>query len=256
MRRTCLLVVATLAGLLQLPAFSQDKRPIRIATEGAFPPFNFLENGEPKGFEVELGQAICAAVDADCAFVVHEWEGIIKGLEDGEYDAIMASLAITKRRKARIAFSRRYYRIPASFIGRKDAEAGAIDPAALAGRTVGTTVDSEHARFLAARYPGAEVRTYTKFEEANLDLLTGRIDFVLGDRLALSRFLKSREGKACCHLVADAPPDPEFYGEGVAVGLRKADKELKETFDRGIGLVIASGAYDRIREKYFGFDVK
>jgi polar amino acid transport system substrate-binding protein len=236
------------------PAITQPT--IRIATEGAFPPFNYLDaNNEPQGFEIDLGKALCQEMAATCTFVVHEWDGIIRGLLARDYDAIMASLAITARRKARIAFSKRYYLIPPAFIGAKDSDIRDVGPAALAGKRIGATENSHHAAFLEARYPDAELLVYSKLDEANLDLLTGRLDLVLGDKLALSRFLQAREG-ACCRFVADAPADPDFYGEGVAIGLRKEDKDLKDRFNRAIDRLIADGTYDRIRSNYFAFDTK
>jgi polar amino acid transport system substrate-binding protein len=234
---------------------AQEPRVIRIATEGAFPPFNYLENNEPQGFEIDLAKAFCEAMAVTCTFVVHEWDGIIRGLLAKDYDAIMASLAITERRKARITFSKRYYFIPPAFIGHKDTDIADVSAAALAGKTIGTTEGSHHAAFLDARYEGADVRRYGKLDEANLDLLTRRIDLVLGDKLALSRFLKSREG-ACCRIIGEPTVDPKHYGEGVAVGLRKEDKQLKEMFNRAIEKVMADGSYDRIRAKYFDFDTK
>jgi polar amino acid transport system substrate-binding protein len=230
-------------------------RSIRIATEGAFPPFNYMEGNEPQGFEIDLGKALCAAMAAACTFVAHEWEGIIKGLLAKDYDAIMASLAVTDRRKARIAFSKRYYFIPPAFIARKDAEIADVSPAALAGKTVGTIEGSQHAAFLKARYPEADLRTYAKLEEAQLDLLTERIDLVLGDKLALSRFLGAREG-GCCRFAGEPAVDAAFYGEGVAVGLRKEDKDLKEMFNQALERIKADGTYDRIRAKYFAVDTK
>ena len=236
-------------------AGAQEQRTIRIATEGAFPPFNYLENNEPQGFEIDLAKAFCEAMAVTCTFLIHEWDGIIRGLLNKDYDAIMASLTITERRKARIAFSKRYYFIPPAFIGQKDMDIIEVSPTALAGKTIGITEGSHHAAFLEARYEDADVRRYGKLEDANLDLLTRRIDLVLGDKLALSRFLKSREG-ACCRIIGQPIVDPKHYGEGVAVGLRKEDKDLKEMFNRAIDKVMADGTYDRIRAKYFNFDTK
>jgi polar amino acid transport system substrate-binding protein len=256
------LLLATWFGLSASAAQEQppavknpEPRTVRIATEGAFPPFNYMEGSEPQGFEIDLAKALCEAMSVTCTFVVHQWDGIIKGLVAKEYDAIMASLAITDRRKARIAFTKRYYIIPPAFIARKDADITDVSPAALAGKSVGTIAGSQHAAFLEARYPDADIRTYAKLEEAQLDLLTERIDLVLGDKLALSRFLKSREG-GCCRVAGEPTAEPAFYGEGVAVGLRKEDKELKEMFNRAIERIKADGTYDRIRAKYFAFDTK
>ncbi|HVL74286.1 MAG TPA: transporter substrate-binding domain-containing protein, partial [Beijerinckiaceae bacterium] len=164
---------------------------------------------------------------------------------------VMASIEITDRRKRRVAFSKPYYRIPATFLGRLDADVGSVAPGGLSGRRVGTT-EGEHADFLHARYPEAEVRTYGKLDDAALDLLAGRLDLVLGDKPTMARFLATREG-ACCRIVGDAPFDPAFYSPGVGVALRKEDQELKERLDRAIDQVRADGTYDAIRRKHFSF---
>ena len=246
------LAVAALLGLGPAPA--RADLTIRIATEGAYPPFNYVENNEPAGFEIDLARALCEAMKAACTFVLQDWDGMIAGLKERRYDAIMSSMEITEERRRRIAFSKRYYQIPSALIGPKGtppvAWGSRVD---LDGRSVGTTADSEFVAFLEAAYKGATVRSYAKIDEADLDLLTGRIDYVLGDKLALSGFLASREGLVCCRLVADMPVD---RGEGIGVGLRRGDKALLDAFDAGIDAVIASGAYDRIRAKYFTFDLK
>jgi polar amino acid transport system substrate-binding protein len=245
-----------LAACVAAPAAGEEARAIRIATEGGFPPFNYMEGDEPAGFEVELGKALCAAAKTKCVFVVQEWDGMIKGLLRKEYDAVMASMAITDKRKARIAFSKPYYRIPAAFVARQNSHLSALTPSALAGKRIGAVADSEHARFLEERYPEAELRTYAKLEEANLDLIAERLDLVLADRLALTRFLENPEGRNCCRLIGNAPFDPVFYHSGVAVGMRKDDASLKALFDRAIDAIVADGTYDRIRARYFSFDIR
>jgi polar amino acid transport system substrate-binding protein len=237
-------------------ALAQDRPPIRVAVEGAYPPFNYFDqNNDLQGFEVDLLKALCAVMQVQCTLVPHDWDGIIRGLIERQYDAIMSSLEITDRRAKRIAFSRRYYRIPAAFIGQKQSDVQAISPEVLAGRTVGTVHDSEHGEYLKSFAPDVAVQTYGKIDEANLDLLTGRVDLVLGDKLSLSKFLKSREGH-CCRFVADAPLNPVFHGHGYGIGMRKEDQDLKAAFDRAIEQVMADGTYDRIRAKYFDFDIK
>lgn len=227
---------------------------VRIATEGAYPPFNYVENNEAAGFEVDLGKALCVAMKVTCSIVLQDWDGMISGLKEHRYDAIMSSMEITPERKHRIAFSRRYYQVPSSLIG-LSAEAekpGAAAPD-LTGKSVGTTVDSAFASYLEDAKPRPELKPYDKLEEAELDLLTGRIDYVLGDALAIRAFLDSREGKTCCRWVANLPVD---RGEGIGVGLRKTDVALRDAFDAAIGTVEKDGTYDRIREKYIPFDVK
>jgi polar amino acid transport system substrate-binding protein len=237
-------------------AGAADALSIRIAVEGAYPPFNYLDqSNELQGFEVDLLKALCDAMKARCTLVTHDWDGIIRGLINREYDAIMSSLEITERRAKRIAFSRPYYRIPTAFMGRKDDELRPLTPEALEGLTVGVADQDEHIAYLRSLYKGTEVRVYGKLEEANLDLLMGRVDLVLSDKLSLAKFLGTREG-ACCRFAGDAPFSLAHHGHGYGIGLRKEDQDLKAAFDDAIARVMADGTYDRIRARYFAFDVK
>jgi polar amino acid transport system substrate-binding protein len=255
-RRTAIAVLAALMGLLGAAAMTTARAEgeLRIATEGAYPPFNYVEGQEPAGFEVELGRALCAAMGLPCIFVLQEWDGMHAALKEKRFDAIMSSMEVTPERRTRYLFSRDYYRIPAELIARKADDAPKdFSVEALAGRRVGVVADSEFSAYLEGLPRKPDVRSYAKLEEAQLDLLTERIDYVLGDKLEMTKFMASREGKTCCRHVADLPVD---RGEGVAVALRKGDRALAEMFDAAIAKVKADGTYDRIRAKYIPFDIK
>ncbi|SCX95311.1 transporter substrate-binding domain-containing protein [Microvirga guangxiensis] len=260
--RNLLLLASLLAALATPVAFAQDTVPIqkpaiRVAIEGAYPPFNQIDpaTNELQGFEVDLLKRLCEVMESSCEIVQHEWDGIIKGLINREYDAIMSSLEITEKRQKRISFSDPYYRIPAVFIGSREMKSGEVTPQALAGKKIGTIERSDHETYLRTFYTNSEIAPYAKADEANLDLLVGRLDAVFGDELLLSRFLQSREGE-CCHVLGDAPADPAYRREVYGIGLRKDDEALRERFNRAIAQVKADGTYDRIRAKYFSFDIK
>lgn len=251
------LIAALAVGLSSaLPAAAQDKPVIRVAVEGAYPPFNYLDqNNELQGFEVDLLKALCDAMKAECVLTVHQWDGIVRGLLNKEYDAIMSSLEITERRQKRVAFSNPYYRIPAIFIGSKETPVGQVTPEALAEKRIGTADRSDHETYLKEYYKDSEIELYGKTEEANLDLLVGRLDAVFGDKRFLTKFLESREG-SCCHILGDAPANPAYRHQSYGIGLRKEDVALKDRFNAAIARVMADGTYDRIRAKYFSFDIK
>lgn len=255
------ILTSLLVGLSPSLSVAQESTPaqkpaIRIAIEGAYPPFNYIDqNNELQGFEVDLLKALCEVMKAECILVQHEWDGIIKGLLNREYDAIMSSLEITEKRQRRIAFSDPYYRIPAVFIGSKEVKPGEVSPAAMAGKTIGTTERSDHEAYLKEFYKDSEIVLYAKPDEANLDLLVGRLDAVFGDELLLSKFLESREG-SCCHILGDAPANPAYQREVYGIGMRKDDEKIRAEFNRAIAQVKADGTYDRIRARYFSFDIK
>ncbi len=259
--RKLAILASLLIGLGASYAVAQEntspaKPVIRIAIEGAYPPFNFIDQAnELQGFEVDLLKSLCEVMKAECVLVQHEWDGIIRGLVRREYDAVMSSLEITEARQKKITFSDPYYRIPAVFIGSKEVPPGEITPQAMAGKKIGTTERSDHEAYLKSFYKDSEIVLYAKAEEANLDLLVGRLDAVFGDELLLSKFLASREG-GCCHVLGDAPSEPAYKREAYGIGLRKDDESLRSRFNSAIAQIKADGTYDRIRAKYFSFDTK
>jgi polar amino acid transport system substrate-binding protein len=250
----CLLLAFGAATAMQ--ASAGEAAPIRIAIEGAFPPFNFIDqNNELQGFEVDLAKTLCEQMKAECTLVQHEWDGIIRGLLNREYDAIMSSLEILEQRQKRIAFSKPYYRIPAIFIAPKGSEIKDLTPAGLAGSKIGTTIRSDHADYLDRYYKQSEIALYGSPVEATLDLLVGRINAVFGDKRALVSFLESREGD-CCRILGAAPDVPAYTRQFYGIGLRKEDVALRNRFDQALAALQADGTYDRIRAKYFTFDIR
>src|ERR1041384_3293823 len=106
MKKLILAAVATLA----LGTAVQAQETVRIATEGAYAPWNFLNDaGEPAGYEIDLGNAICAKAGFTCEFVINDWDSIIPNLLAGNYDVIMAGMSITDERLETIDFTDAYF---------------------------------------------------------------------------------------------------------------------------------------------------
>ncbi len=249
-------LLVVLAGAVSPAAAEQPT--LRIATEGSYPPFNFIDAGNQlQGFEIDIGRALCERMEVSCTFVTEDWERLLAGLKHRRHDAVMASLAITDERRTRIAFSKPYYRTPAVFMGRKGETFSSLEPEALAKLRLGAMAGTPYAEWLENRVgKQGDVRLYANQDEASLDLALGRIDLVLGDKIALQEWLKRGKEADCCAFAGDAPRDPEVFGEGYGVGLRKDDDALRRRFDAAIDAIVADGTYDRIRAAYFPFDVR
>ncbi|MBV8849487.1 MAG: transporter substrate-binding domain-containing protein [Methylobacteriaceae bacterium] len=256
--RALAIVVAcgALAALPQAEARAQTlPHQIRIASEGARPPYNYIDNGELSGFEIELGRELCARIVVTCTFVAQDWDSMIPGLLDHQYDAIMAAMEISDERREKIAFTKPYVRMPASFVVNNKSALHDISPDGLAGKTIGVENGSPEQAFAEDIYKKSEVKRYASLEEAILDLAEERLDTALGDKDAVIDFLKNRREGKCCKLLADAPRDPVYFGEGIGVGLRKEDVALRAAFDKAIDEVMADGTFAKIRAKYFDFAV-
>lgn len=246
-------------AILALCAHSAAAEPmrLRIASEGARPPFNFLDaNNELAGFEIDLSREICRRLSADCAFVAQDWESLIPGLEAKQYDLVVAAMEITEERQRRIAFSEPYASATSTLIAQKQSELRSAHPASLEGLRIGVEADGAQQSYLEDKYPKVEIARYATLEAAMLDLAEGRVDAVAADRLAAVDFLKTRKEGRCCRIVADLPQDAAYFGAGFGVGLRKEDTALKSALDAALAAMSADGSYDAIRGRYFDFDIR
>ena len=246
-------VAAAAVGLMASSAMAGEK--VRVGTEGAYPPFNWIDSGgKLQGFDVDIANALCDAAGFECEFVVQDWDGMIPGLVAKKYDAIIASMSITPKRAEVVDFTGKYYNTPAKFIAAKDAGFD-MSPTGLAGKVVGVQRATTHEDFLRKHFPDVEIRAYATQDEANADLMSGRLDLVMADSVALKEgFLETDEG-ACCAYIGDNYHDPEIHGIGAGIAIRKGEGHLVEAFNKAIDEIRADGTYQKINAKYFDFDV-
>ncbi len=241
-------------GCFAADASRSGWRTVKIASEGARPPYNYLENNQLAGFEIDLARNLCARMKVSCSFIAQDWDGLIPGLLEHRYDAIMAAMEITGEAREKIAFTKPYIRMHSAFMTLKGA---ALDtsPAGLAGKKIGVEAHGAHEAYLEDVYEQSEIRPYAALDEAILDLAEGRVDAVIGDKDAIAEFMNSRKEAQCCVLAGDVPRDPAYFGDGIGIGLRKEDTGLQAMFEKALDSCVADGTLDRIKAKYFDFKI-
>jgi arginine/ornithine transport system substrate-binding protein len=231
-------------------------KDVKIATEGAYPPFNFVDQGgKLQGFDVDIANALCEKMQAKCEVVAQAWDGIIPGLLEKKYDAIVASMSITEERKQKVDFTGKYYKTPAKFVTKKGAGID-VSKEGLKGKTIGVQVSTIHENFVRDNFGDvATIKTYDTQENANLDLAAGRLDAILADSVALSEgFLKTDAGKDF-EFVGPDFTDKKWFGEGAGIAVRKEDPQLRDALDAAIDAIRQDGTYKKLNDKYFTFDV-
>jgi arginine/ornithine transport system substrate-binding protein len=246
------LAVALAGGTVQAQKWTE----IRVATEGAYEPFNWVDkDGKLKGFDVDIANALCDQLKVKCTIVAQDWDGIIPGLLAKKYDAIVASMSITEERKQKVDFTNKYYQTPARFVAKKGSGLK-ITKEGLKGKSVGVQRATIHANYLQDNYKDiATVKQYDTQENVNIDLANGRLDAVLADStVLLFGFLKKPEGKNF-EFVGPELTDRKWFGEGAGIAIRKEDKDLKEMLNRAIADIRKNGTYKKLNDKYFPFDV-
>ncbi|SDE85604.1 ABC transporter substrate-binding protein [Rhodospira trueperi] len=247
-RTTALALAVAATVAFAGPAVAEE--PLRIGTEGAYPPFNMVdENGDLHGFDIDIANALCAEMERECTFVIQDWDGIIPGLLAGKYDAIVASMSVTEERKQAVDFTNKYWTNKLQFIAPTDVDLD-ISPEGMAGKTVGAQRATISAQWVEENLPGVEIKLYDTQENAYLDLASGRIDAIIADMLVNYEWLQS-----------DAGADFEFKGEPVfendliAIALRKGNADLVEEINAAIDAIVEDGTYAEINAKYFPFSI-
>ncbi|ENT32826.1 lysine-arginine-ornithine-binding periplasmic protein [Brucella suis CNGB 247] len=252
------LVLAGLASVvltvsIQAPVQAKEWKEIRIASEGAYPPFNYMSpDGKLVGFDLDIANALCEAMEAKCTIVANDWDGMIPSLQANKFDAVIASMAITDERKKQVAFTDRYYTTPLAVVVPKDSDIVSLEPSAFAGKMVGAQAGTTQGNYADDVYgkAGADVKLYPTADEANADLVSGRLDALAADKFIAADWLK-KQGADCCKFLGDIPGSETQ----IAVALRQGDDDLREQFNAAIKKIRENGTYETIRKKYFDFDI-
>jgi polar amino acid transport system substrate-binding protein len=245
--------ILTLAALLSFgTAALADPIKVGVAAE-PYPPFSSPDaSGKWVGWEIEMIDAICGAASLECVVTPVAWDGIIPALTSGQIDVIMSSMSITEERMQTIDFSDKYYKTPSMIVVAKGSGI-TPDAAGLAGKILGVQVSTTHQAYAQAHFADSagEIKLYQTQDEANQDLIAGRVDAIQADSTALDDFLVTEAGVACCESAGAVADDSAILGMGVGVGLRKGEDELKAKFNAAIAQVIADGTYEKISAPYF-----
>ncbi|MFM0651995.1 transporter substrate-binding domain-containing protein [Paraburkholderia sediminicola] len=277
------LLVATLlagAGLafLSCAVQAQDKKwtEVRIVTEGGFVPWNYTKpDGTLAGFEVDLAMNLCSRMHVKCTIAAQSFDSMIPALNAGKFDAIVDDLAITPKREEVISFSVPYAALCETFGTMKDSDIAKqlssddqiipVSDAAVSGKalesmkrvlkdkTIGTLSSGTSVDFINAYFSGtSQIRQYKTPEARDLDLLSGRLDAIVGSKDALLGTAAKAGGNIA---IAGTCFQGGVLGKGSGVGLRKADTELKAMFDKAIREAQADGTIKKLSEATFHMDV-
>ena len=245
-KKILLTTAATLAFASSVVA--ADK--LKIGTEGAYPPFNLIDaSGQVGGFDVEVAQALCAKLQAECEVVTSDWDGIIPALNARKFDFLMASMSITEERQQAVDFTAPYYTNKLQFIAPKSVDFK-TDEKSLDGKVIGAQRATIAGTWLEDNLDDVvEIKLYDTQENAYLDLTSGRLDGVLADTFVNWEWLKSDAGKGF-----EFKGEPVFDNDKIGIAVRKGDP-LREKLNAALKEIVEDGTYKKINDKYFPFSI-
>ncbi|MBI1492461.1 transporter substrate-binding domain-containing protein [Halocynthiibacter styelae] len=212
---------------------------VRLGTEGAYPPYNFIDdNGEIAGFERELGDELCKRAELTCEWVTNDWDSIIPNLVSGNYDVIIAGMSITDERDEVIDFTQNYTPPSASAYMAMSAD---VDLSSAVISAQSATIQAGH-----VAESGATLVEFATPDETVAAVKNGEVDAVFADEDYVKPIAEQSGGELM--LVGDLVP----LGGGIGMGLRESDGELREKFNAAIQTMKDDGTLNALITQYFG----
>jgi len=251
--RTLISSLAVIAAMA-LGTAAAAQETLRFGVDPTFAPFEYKNpDGSLTGFNIEVGEAICAQLGRECEWVESSWDGIIPGLMAGNFDAILSSMSITPTRDEILDFTTPFQGSGSRFVVPVGTQ---IDDAhgGMKGMRIGVqrgTVDHDYLR---AYYPDADIRAYPGQDEVWLDMTAGRLDAVLVGGTAANQFFATEGGKGF-EQTGDLHNEPEIYGVGAGIAVPPDSEELLADLNGALAAVIENGEMKRINDEYFDYDI-
>ena len=237
-------------------AFAQGLSQIRFGVEPTYPPFEYKgPDGKITGFDVDLGEAICAQLKAKCLWVETEFDSIVPALRAKKFDAILSAFGVTEDRAKQVAFSSPLWISRTGLIVKQGSPLQA-QSASLKGKRVGVPAGTTYEKFVMAHWKpaGVEIVAYKAPPDIYPDLASGRIDAALADMVESgTAFLKRDQGKG--YAFAPGSADLQKMDSPTAIGVRKGDRALLEALNKAIAEIKANGTYKRLQDKWIGLDI-
>lgn len=228
--------ILTTAALALTTSLACAGEAVRLGTEGAYPPWNFLNDaGEIDGFEREVGDELCKRAELTCEWVVNDWDSIIPNLVSGNYDAIIAGMSITAERDEVIDFTTNYTQPDPSM------HLAMSEDADLASGVIAAQSNTIQSGYLASS--GATLVEFSTPEETIAAVRNGEADAVLADKSYLAAFAAENDDLM---LVGENI----MLGGGVGMGIRESDGELKAKFTAAINSMKADGSLNALIIKW------
>ncbi|GGG85817.1 substrate-binding periplasmic protein [Paenibacillus radicis (ex Gao et al. 2016)] len=222
---------------------------IVIGTGGNYRPFNYMnEKNELVGFDIEWGNIIAEGLGVKAEFITGQFSGLTPGLLAGKFDILLAGVNVTDERKKSVDFAEPYGRDGVVAVVNKEGSNNPADINDLQGKVVGV-IGGATAQAVVKGIGGyKEIKEYPGGTEVFKDLVNKRVDLVSIGQDAAGDYLKNSPDGSKLEIAGEP-----YTIVDVAIPLRKNNAALKEAIDKIILEKKQDGTYQKLAEKYFGF---
>ncbi|MCF8484655.1 MAG: transporter substrate-binding domain-containing protein [Rhodobacteraceae bacterium] len=224
---------------------------LKVGTETAFAPFDFIDAGTHTGLNMDIYNEIGKDMGVQIEWITLDWTGVLPGLEAGRFDVVAGPATITKERMTRYRFSSPIAEATVALLVGAGSDIAVAD--GIAGKPVGSGTGTAQLAQLQAfgatlATPPTEYREYVSFNEAYADLAAGRIEavanslpniaFVASQRPEVFKVVKPAFGTAT-YFGYPGRIEPEYTS-------------LMDKIDEILLAMRADGRMEALQQKWFG----
>ncbi len=246
------LIATVLFAVGVVPAAARDFDSIKksgtlaVATEGAFPPFNFFKDNKLTGFEVDVAEELAKKLGVKIQWVPLAFDVQIAALAQDRFDFAIASFAITDERAKAVDFTEPHYCSGGQIVSKTG---GPKTAAELKGKTVAVQIGTTYADAVKKVSDIKQVKTFPKDTDAQQNLLSNRVDAWVTDKFqAFEVITKNPKLKL--------QAGDLLYTEKIAMIVKKDNQSLRAALNKALAASMADGTYKTISEKYFREDIR
>ena len=234
-------------------AATPGKKEIVVATNASPKPFNYEENGELTGYEIEVVRAIFKDSDKyDVKFEKTEWSGVFAGLDADRYQMAVNNISYTKERAEKYLYAAPTAKNPNVLVVKKDDNSiKSLDD--IGGKSTevvqGTTTAKQLEDYNKQHADNPTVLNYTKadFQQIMSRLSDGQFDYKIFDKIGVETVIKN-QGLDNLKVI-ELPSDQQPY---VYPLLAKGQDELKSFVDKRIQELYKDGTLEKVSKQFFG----
>ncbi len=231
------------AAALALGVNSALADKLVVATDTAFVPFEFMQDGEYVGFDIDMWNSIADELGLEFELRPMDFNGIIPGLQTGQVDVALAGITIREDRAEVIDFSDGYY--DSGFLIMVPVDSEIESSADLAGKTLAVRTGTSAADYARDNFTDTTLRQFPNIDNAYLELRTGRVDAAMHDTPNVLYYIATA-GDGAVKAVGE-----QMMAHQYGIGFPKGS-ELVEPVNQALANMREDGRYDEIYMKWFG----
>jgi polar amino acid transport system substrate-binding protein len=247
-------LLVVIAGLVvgmsaQARTFDEIKASgkVVVATEGAYPPFNYFQGAKLTGFEVELAEAMVKKMGLQIEWKALPFDALLAGLRQDRWDMVIASFGITPERAKAVSFANPHYCSGGVIVSK---EPNVIrTPDMLTGKTVAVQTGSTYMENVKKLSNVKDVKNFPQDTDARAALMNGRVDAWVSDRFVVKSALEASPN-------AGLKTGGYLFVEKIATAVKKGNTSLVDAVNKALAETMADGTYKAISEKYLKEDIR